>query len=133
MINNKLLDMNYINEETKEYLKETYSTSEVKTNKVWIDGKPIYRKVKKYSKAANTSSSTIQHGITNLDFLLSAQAMAVVGGQFRPLPSFYSPDISTYNQSIYYIDGTDIGIYYSTWYAARASEIYIILEYTKAS
>lgn len=24
---------------------DTYSTSEVKTNKVWIDGKPIYRKV----------------------------------------------------------------------------------------
>jgi len=44
MINNKLLDMNYINEETKEYLKETYSTNEVKTNKTWVDGKPIYRK-----------------------------------------------------------------------------------------
>lgn len=24
---------------------EVYSTSEVKTNKVWIDGKPVYRKV----------------------------------------------------------------------------------------
>lgn len=24
---------------------ETYSTNEIKTNKVWIDGKPIYRKV----------------------------------------------------------------------------------------
>lgn len=25
--------------------KEVYSTDEIKTNKVWIDGKPIYRKV----------------------------------------------------------------------------------------
>ena len=29
----------------KNYVKEIYSTDEVKTNKVWIDGKPIYRKV----------------------------------------------------------------------------------------
>ena len=29
----------------KDYVKEIYSTNEVKTNKVWIDGKPIYRKV----------------------------------------------------------------------------------------
>ena len=29
----------------KEYVKEIYSTNEVKTNKIWIDGKPIYRKV----------------------------------------------------------------------------------------
>ena len=26
-------------------IKDVYSTDEVKTNKVWIDGKPIYRKV----------------------------------------------------------------------------------------
>lgn len=29
----------------KKYVKEIYSTNEVKTNKIWIDGKPIYRKV----------------------------------------------------------------------------------------
>lgn len=29
----------------KEYVEEEYSTSEVKTNKVWIDGKPVYRRV----------------------------------------------------------------------------------------
>ena len=29
----------------KDYVEEVYSTDEVKTNKIWIDGKPIYRKV----------------------------------------------------------------------------------------
>lgn len=29
----------------KDYVEEVYSTNEVKTNKIWIDGKPIYRKV----------------------------------------------------------------------------------------
>lgn len=40
---------------------ETYSTDEVKTNKVWIDGKPIYRKVvsaKAPSKAATWVAMT---------------------------------------------------------------------------
>ena len=32
-------------EKINEEIKEVYSTDEVKTNKVWIDGKPIYRKV----------------------------------------------------------------------------------------
>ena len=30
---------------SKKLLRDVYSTEEVKTNKVWIDGKPIYRKV----------------------------------------------------------------------------------------
>lgn len=34
---------------------EVYSTSEKLTNKVWIDGKPIYRKVFQFTSANNTS------------------------------------------------------------------------------
>lgn len=34
---------------------DIYSTSEVKTNKVWIDGKPIYRKTFQFTSANNTS------------------------------------------------------------------------------
>ena len=39
-------DMNEIKSNVNEIINgEVYSTSEVKTNKVWIDNKPIYRKV----------------------------------------------------------------------------------------
>ena len=43
---------------------ESYSTIEVKTNKVWIDGKPIYRRV----WTGNTpTSSTVIDTIANFD------------------------------------------------------------------
>ena len=39
---------------------EIYSTSEIKTNKVWIDGKPIYRQVYKYTSASNSDNINIE-------------------------------------------------------------------------
>lgn len=42
---------------------DEYSTSEIKTNKVWIDGKPIYRKVIQGS-AANTDNLSLSNIIT---------------------------------------------------------------------
>lgn len=110
-----------------------YSTSEVNTGKKWIDGKTIYRKVLEYSKPANESNSNIPHGISNMDWLIRAEAMSKIGDHFRPLPSFFSSDISTYNQSIYYVDSTIVAMYYSSWYAARTSKIYVVLEYTKSN
>ena len=38
---------------------EEYSTSEVKTNKKWIDGKPIYRKTFEYTSAGSKSLSDL--------------------------------------------------------------------------
>ena len=48
---------------------DEYSTSEIKTNKVWIDGKPIYRKCF-YSATGYTANQTIGN-ITNLDKVLN--------------------------------------------------------------
>lgn len=47
----------------------TYSTSEIKTNKVWIDGKPIYRKVIVGNSITFTENTTkeIQTNISNVD------------------------------------------------------------------
>lgn len=44
-----------------EALADTYSTTETKTNKVWIDGKPIYRKVIHYTGVvpSNSAASTV--------------------------------------------------------------------------
>lgn len=50
-----------------EETKDVYSTSEVKTNKVWIDGRPIYRKVYYYSTLSFTSSAkTLSINLPNL-------------------------------------------------------------------
>lgn len=42
--------------------KDTYSTTEVKTNKVWIDGKPIYRKVIQVNARA-TAGTNVPTGL----------------------------------------------------------------------
>ena len=49
----------------------TYSTSEVKTNKTWIDGKPIYRKVYTGTKSSGWTDITLN--ISNYDTIYIAQ------------------------------------------------------------
>ena len=46
---------------------DKYSTNEIKTNKVWVDGKPIYRKVIIYTTPLPSGNTNIPHGITDLD------------------------------------------------------------------
>ena len=59
----------------KDMMQEVYSTEEVKTNKVWIDGKPIYRKV----IANNVScgpSTTISLSSIGIDTLIEVKSFA---------------------------------------------------------
>lgn len=55
---------NYINK----IIKDTHSTDEVKTNKVWIDGKPIYQKIVEDLGVLDTSFSYIPS--INIDTLI---------------------------------------------------------------
>jgi len=62
--------------------KDIYSTNEVKTNKVWIDGKPIYRKV--FYSDTNFDGNTTVGTITNLNRLIDIKGFiqAVNNGQY---------------------------------------------------
>lgn len=110
-----------------------YSTEEVKTGSRWIDGKPIYRKVIHYSKPANETTSSIPFAeYPTIETIINISGMSKISSSWRMFPNLYSEDVSTYNQSIYDINET-ILVCYSTWYAQRAAEIYITLEYTKTT
>lgn len=50
---------------------ETYSTNEVKTNKIWIDGKPIYRKVINSTCPSEVSTWKTISSNLNADEILS--------------------------------------------------------------
>ena len=52
----------------KDYVEDVYSTDEVKTNKIWIDGKPIYRKVVTGTINATGNNQVILTG--NIDSLI---------------------------------------------------------------
>lgn len=66
--------------------KDYYSTSEVKTNKVWIDGKPIYRKVVDCGALPNATTKNVAHNIANLDNLVSLKGYAISDYIRIPLP-----------------------------------------------
>ena len=51
----------------KDMMQDVYSTEEVKTNKVWIDGKPIYRKVSILSNTFIRGENNFNTGISNME------------------------------------------------------------------
>lgn len=81
---------------------DTYSTSEVKTNKVWIDGKPIYRKVVSLptTKTVNGTSYT-NLGITfpnDADTMFLPKVVSFFGdllyyNNYRPIQAACKADV----------------------------------------
>ena len=105
---------------------EVYSTSEVKTNKVWIDGKPIYRKVLTGSTPSSSVTSwTILATIPNLDAAINIYG-ALEGTSKNFVPRYES-------NSFYFIlsaENTDIK-YKEAGYNSK--NYHIVVEYTKTT
>ena len=110
---------------------DVYSTTETKTNKVWIDGKPIYRTVISLPNGTGTQSTTrytlSDYGITNVDTIYIAS------------PSFYSFADKTFPFSFYdgnrfsaEVDKTKLDIILQNENICN-SKVVIILEYTKTT
>lgn len=108
---------------------EVYSTSEVKTNKVWIDNKPIYRKV---------LSGTLPTGAGGNSFSISNSEIISVNGFVK---STYGPwwSINNYfSEQRYNINcrlkenrneiNLECGAFYNT-----NSKYFLIVEYTKTT
>lgn len=98
---------------------ETYSTTEVKTNKTWIDGKPIYRIVLTTTSSITSSSSSwggLETTISNLNLerCIYADVAASGGGNF-PVQFSATSGFRTYGDAV-----------------ANAG-VNIILEYTKTT
>lgn len=99
---------------------EVYSIEEVKTNKVWIDGKPIYRKVIFGSYSNNDVL------LTNVEMLVKCYGIAVNPNNKDKLPiPFGTP--SMYCSAIMAQNSDSVKLY--TNYSK--TEYNITLEYTK--
>ena len=59
---------------------DTYSTTETKTNKIWINNKPIYRKVIYISAFPNNDELQIDINSLNLEYLVHLYGFAGSGG-----------------------------------------------------
>ena len=106
----------------------TYSTSEVKTDMTWIDGKPIYRKV---ITMQNQVAAQVSVGaISNLDSIVSLNGILVSSTLKNVMGSHnddnnYSSRLYMYGNEIYYQQG-------SGW-RDTSYTIQVIVEYTKSS
>ena len=110
---------------------EIYSSTETKTNKIWIDGKPIYRRVISFGALPLNSTKTEDVSSWNIDRLihLYGSTQNSTSGNVRPL-------LFTGNQSaVVRIDKQANNIrlitYDTTWEGYNDTEV--IVEYTKTT
>lgn len=112
-----------------------YSTSEIDTGRVWIDGRPIYRKVIRGTvNMTGNSTSRLAHGIQGLTSrweLIKYYGNMRLGGTLSNNPTKQAlPYIENTHQSgITSIDATHITI--SGSYPWGSSEVSLVLEYVK--
>jgi len=110
---------------------EVYSTDEVKTNKIWIDDKPIYRKVINFGTLPNAADKFVDPNIIDLERIITMRGLAynVEDGNAFPLPnvttsgSQYTIDIAIINKQIRIRTAID----------RTSMTAYVILEYTKTT
>ena len=104
-----------------------YSTSEIVTGKKWIDGKPIYRKVIDIGTLPNTTTKSVDHGITNFDLCISLVGVVRNSTSRLTIPSVWNDATETIG---IYANGTSVIV--STSKDRSSFSGYAIIEYTKS-
>lgn len=111
-------------------VKEVYSTDEVKTNKTWINNKPIYRKVIANEVDMTNGSEISLSSISNMDNLVSIQSKEVkASDNFVFYNNYYDSSTNKFNL-FHYISRNSLYLY------AGSSIHYtttVIIEYTKTT
>lgn len=106
-------------------IKYVYSTDEVKTNKVWIDGKPIYERVIEYGDGstaiAQDTAITILNNVSIAKIINWSGTAVYDNNVDYALPN---------NATIIYNNHTNIT--YSE-HAMQSKKLYITIEYTKTT
>ena len=120
-------------DELETQVKDIYSTSEVQTNKVWVDNKPIYRKVIEFTTStSNVTSWTAIEDISGLNI----DTVVTIQGTYREGTNVYWHPINYYEGSSAYalvmVYGPNLA-YKKASAATSAFYMKIELEYTKAS
>lgn len=114
----------------KNYIDNIYSTDEIKTNKIWIDNKPIYRKTINTGALPAVGGKIIDHNISNIDYVCK-----IVGTTYRANDNIFLPlPHATYDDTAIscYCDKTAITIIVYTDRSAF-QESYVTIEYTKTN
>jgi hypothetical protein len=117
-------------------LYDLFLLTETRTGKVWMDGRPIYRKVISCGALPNNAETpasgvgSLPHGITDISDIVGVYGHAShVDGFWIPLPY---PAIGADNQDIR-VRADTTNVYIKTAYNWIAWNGWVVLEYTKSS
>lgn len=138
-VNNKIGNLSNLNTTEKSNLvsainelkdKDAYSSSEIKTNKIWIDNKPIYRKV--LTLNITQSSQAVTENVSSLNIETMTFIMGI--SQSDPTSTNYTWD-GTLDKFRAYYNPINKNIYAQTGsnYPTVPCTVYVIIEYTKTS
>ena len=109
------------------------ASGERKTNKVWIDGKTIYRKVINFGALPNATKKDVAHNISNLEQFIRIEGVSTRQDNTKfsqSLPLIYKNIESNYNTSL----GVDVQtVSIQTNEDRSMFNGYVILEYTKTT
>lgn len=106
-----------------------YSTTEHVIG-TWIDGSPLYEKTINFGALPNSTTKTIAHLISGLNFVVSVDGIAYSGSTYQPIP--YTADSANINYNISLsVLSSDIRIITSQNYSSYNA--YITLRYTKSA
>lgn len=110
----------------------TYSTTEVDTGKIWIDGKPIYRKVLEFNNVP-TGYTAKNHGISNFDKLINCSGYYYNSTWgYIPIPAVTSDDITGYGIGVADFKSTKFSFNIGNL-RSSTNEVKLIVEYTKTT
>lgn len=124
--------INEVNEKVDTLLVDRYSTSEVKTNKLWIDGKPIYRKVVSGiipSAIDATGWASVDIVIPNFNKVISLKFADCEYKSINGMAEYVSDDGFQFKCFLY----RDYIIVKTNVNSALSSSFNLIVEYTKTT
>ena len=104
-----------------------YSTNEMEIG-LWIDGKPLYRKVISFGALPNNTTKSVAHNISNLKRIVKVEGFA---GSSQNLGGITLPH-ATSNPMALYVDNTNVNVKTSSD-ATAYTEAYIYVYYTKTT
>ena len=114
---------------------ESYSTTETLTNKVWIDGKPIYRRVFSYQSTIGAGATETLGTINDLSRVISigGTMTSTSGGTQYTIPYGDNQSHARVYCDISTSGGTSIGTLKVNCIGSGFKGMFIVLEYTKSS
>ena len=111
-----------------------YSTTEVKTNKIWTNGKPVYRKVVNAGTLSNSQTNQIFTLLSGASNLVNAVAYTETSNHIRILPILNPQAPIDINWDL---DKRDNTIYFETQRENAgdysSASVVCIIEYTKTT